>query len=140
MSEIVYSVWDFNDCPRSGISSFKNSTCYFECEWDSNTDDYSKCYFLKQLSAEMLEMVKEYDDIWNEWNSKFESGIVSIESHPANDGRNPRFLELQRILESEIEKVPVFARAVPQFSKFNDVENSSIYKNRQSQVEWKIVT
>ena len=140
MTERIHSLWDYYDCPRSGITGFENDVCYFECEWDAEADDYSKFYAIKKLNEEIVELVREYDEIWNNWHAKFISGKETIKTHPANEGQSSRFCKLQNKLESAIERQSVIARRIPEFSVCDGQENLPVGVTRKMEVVWKTVT
>lgn len=140
MIERVYSVWDFYDRPRTGIADFNGETCHFECGWDEVLDDYSDAYQVRALNDSIRVLATEYDQIWREWEKAFHAGKTSGETHPSNEGQNPRFTELTKSLDSAIKKQNIVATKAAEFRIMRGQENLPAGVVREMEVEWHNVT
>ncbi len=59
MVGVTVYIYDFYDCPRSGICSVGESLYYFECLFDEQEDEYTNNYVLFKLKV-TPENDKEY--------------------------------------------------------------------------------
>jgi hypothetical protein len=110
--DTVHAIWDFYDRPRTGVASFLGQPNYFFCQWDDAADDYSCNYALSPIDADTFELVLQQSAIWQKWELAFHAGQVSSESHPSFGGRDPRYDQLQVLLQARIEALPTSSSIV----------------------------
>jgi hypothetical protein len=79
----VHTVNDYYDGPRLGIADVDGVPHIYELEFDDGSDEYNDRYFVSPIDESLLALVLEDWEIWLLWQSAFERGEVSIESHPA---------------------------------------------------------
>jgi hypothetical protein len=70
MGDKVHTVFDFWDCPRSGIASFNGKFHKFECVFDEKNDEYSNIYRLKELCNETLILFNKEKELKKKWDNK----------------------------------------------------------------------
>jgi hypothetical protein len=98
--ERVIAVWNWHDGPRTGVADYDGRPHHFSCEFDEQEDEYSNTYLLSPVDEQALSLVHESQAIWQQWELAFHRGEVTLQTHPALPGQNPRFAELHEILDS----------------------------------------
>ncbi len=96
--DIVHSVLDYYDGPRSGVADFGGVPHVYECDWSDEADDYSDIYLLVPLPEEVFKLALEDWAIWRRWEAAFHRGEASQETHPALPQDRERHTELQNRL------------------------------------------
>jgi hypothetical protein len=117
--ETVHAVWDFYDSPRTGFADYCGQPHYFSCQWDIATDDYSRTYALSPIDSGTLDLVMKQWAIWRKWEFAFHAGEVLSDSHPGLSGHDPRYDELQLLLQSRVDALP--ASNTLAYAKFHPV-------------------
>ena len=102
----LLAVWDFHDCPRTGIAEYDGSPHYFACGWDASADDYSNVFSLTPINETTLALALEQWSIWCAWERDFHAGRVTAETHPNLGGINSRYDELSRLLKAALATLP----------------------------------
>jgi len=101
--EIVFTVRDYHDGPRSGVANFLEQPHFYECVFDERTDDYSNSYLLTALNQNVFRAAIENWEIFLRWRKAFDLGKVNRETHPALPQDKERFEETKRVLDLAIE-------------------------------------
>jgi hypothetical protein len=115
--ETVYTVMDYYDGPRTGTANLNGTPYHFDREYDEINDDWSDTYLLTPMDSTMLRDELEIWQIWLRWKTARDSGLVTLESHPALPEDRQRFNELQHNLKQALanNKLPTI-RARASFS------------------------
>jgi hypothetical protein len=107
--ERVYVENEWYDGPRAGIADINGVPHRFKSMFDEADDDYVGTMQVWPVDAATLALEIEQWRIFVDWNDRYESGKVSVESHPGNVGVNQRWGELEALLERS-RSVPSGAR------------------------------
>ncbi len=99
--EKVHTVEGYYDGVRSGTADFEGQSHYFSCPFDEAIDDYADYFLLYPVSLEFMRNAFRQQAIFKAWESKFHSGLETIETHPANGGVDPEYDEAERWLEAQ---------------------------------------
>jgi len=134
--ERVYTVDDYYDGPRSGITEYCGQPHHYRCEWDEAKSNYAASFLLMPVDAETLALATEQWAIWREWEAAFHRGEVPQSTHPGRAGTNRRYDELQAKIADRIARQPTQAvRACPVF-RVPDQANLPPGVMRELEVEW----
>ena len=57
--EIVFTVSDYYDGPRSGIANYRGNPHYYECVFDDNNEEYSNIFQLMPVDEESFRLALE---------------------------------------------------------------------------------
>jgi hypothetical protein len=134
--ELVFTVTDYHDGPRKGIANYEGRPHFYECIFDTSTDEYSDVYRLTSLDAESFQLAMEDWEIWKRWEAAFHEGKTEIGTHPALTYDADRKAELKRILDKILLTDPT--KAISRIGKFEVLGTSNLPKGvtRPLQVEW----
>ena len=114
--EPVLMIWDIYDGPRTGLATYKNRPFYFKCLWDEQQGNYSEIFELSPVKTSFLQSATTQWKIYREWELKFHSGLVKLETHPDHRGIHIEYDNLKDKINKEVEKlVPLSAKYVPEF-------------------------
>jgi hypothetical protein len=103
----VLTVNDYYDGPRLGVAEFNGVPHIYEAEYDHSSEEYGDTYFLSPIEQSLLALVLEDWEIWTRWHSKFKTGEVSQDSHPALPEDRSRHEILKRELDGRLVTDPV---------------------------------
>ncbi len=103
MFERVHLIWDLYDGPRTGIADFCSSPHYFSCIFEDK--GYSERFELHPINQVFFDLASEQWKIFRNWEMKFHTGKVTIETHPGNRSQNSRYDELEDILQKKIKEL-----------------------------------
>ena len=92
-------IWDLYDGPRSGISNFKMEPHYFNCTL-AYEGGYTDQFELFPVTQEFLHIAEEQWKIYRDWEMKFHTGKVTLDTHPRNRGQNQHY----DLLDDELKK------------------------------------
>lgn len=95
----VHLVLNYWDGPREGVADYCGTPHYFRAVFDENRDEWSDVFILSPLDLETFRLVMERHQIWQRWQQAFDSGAVTIDSHPALPEETNRSNELAEIIE-----------------------------------------
>ena len=98
-SEEVHLVNDYWDGPREGVADYGGTPHYFRAIFDEKKDEWSDVFILSPLDLNTYNLVMEQHQIWQRWQKAFDSGAVTIDSHPALPEDTNRSKELAEIIE-----------------------------------------
>ena len=136
MSNRVYMVWDYYDGVRSGIADYDGQPHYFECQFDTDADEFSDRYDLYRISDETLELALEQWAIYRDWELRFHSGSEPHETHPGHGGIDGRYDELERLVRSTIKKNSISATVDGVFRPIEDQPELPVGCLRELEVDW----
>jgi hypothetical protein len=135
--ERVYTVWEYWDGPRSGIASYSGLPHHYRCEWDEPADDYADTYVLTPIDQETFSLAMEQWLIWRQWEVAFHSSEASGTAHPAQQGANSQYAELQRRIEARLSlQSPQHGHKHATFRVRPQQENLPSGVMRELEVEW----
>ncbi len=100
--EKVYTVTDYYDGIRAGVSDFNGQPHYYECIFEESIGNYSDVFLLHPIDSKTFQIALEGWDIWERWNDAHEQGKVSLETHPALSEERERYDEISEILKSRL--------------------------------------
>ena len=99
--EIVYTVSDYYDVPRTGIADFHGSPHYYECLFD-DSKGYLDIFRLSPVDDETFQLALEDWAIWRRWKRAYREGRADQSTHPALPADRQRHEELQSVLEERL--------------------------------------
>ncbi len=108
--EQVYAELDYYDGPRGGIADVGGIPHRFKSLFNQAEDDYSEIFLIWPIAPEMLLLEVEQWRIFTAWNELYEAGKVGTETHPGRGGLDPRWDELDHLLQASRSEVPADAR------------------------------
>ena len=100
--ERVHTVSDYYDGPREGLADYGGTPHRYKSQWDHAADDWAETFELTPLDAETFRLEMERWAIWRAWERAFHSGHVTQDSHPGYGGKNARYDELGKLVESRM--------------------------------------
>ncbi|MBI3711584.1 MAG: hypothetical protein HY253_01270 [Burkholderiales bacterium] len=101
-AEIVYAVEGYYDGPESGFADFRGHPYRFEVSNELTVRDRTVRRFkLSPVSAELLRLALEQQQLWSRWNSAYREGKLP-ESLLYPERVLPEDLEAYRALETRI--------------------------------------
>ncbi len=134
----VYTVTDYYDGPRAGVTNFNGQPHYYECQFNESQDNWSDIFLLKSIDSATFQLALEDWDLWERWNAAREDGKVSLDTHPALPEHRERHDEISAILKSKLKADP--EKDMKAKAEFEVVEakckGQSIAK---LQVKWSVV-
>ena len=83
VAEYVHMVWDYHDCPRSGIADFLGKPHVFQCQFDEADDDWTDLYWLMEVDQQVVALADEQEVIFRRWYVAFSQGRATIDGHSA---------------------------------------------------------
>jgi hypothetical protein len=101
--EVVFTVRDYHDAPRSGVANFHGTPHFYQCIFDVNRDDYSNSYRLIPLNQDVFQAAIENWEIFLRWRAAFDLGKVNRKTHPALPQDKKRYEETKQILDLALE-------------------------------------
>jgi len=134
--ELVHTVRDYYDGPRSGVANFGGSPYFYDCVFDEKIDDYSDVFRLTPIDTETFNLALEDWTIWKKWETAFHLGKTDLSTHPCLPNDRQRHLEIEPILEKRLVTDP--ALAISRVGKFEPIGNALLPKGvmRPLQVKW----
>lgn len=114
--ETVHTVTDWRDGPRRGVADFRGRPHLFESQWGDGEDLDEDSFLLTPVDAATLALALEDWAIWRRWETAFERGETTTETHPALPEDRARHEELERLLNDRLTTEP--ARAVRARAEF----------------------
>lgn len=135
--EPVLMIWDYYDGVRSGLTECNGRPHYFNCLWDEPKGNYSEKFELSPIDASFLKAATTQWNIYREWELKFHTGLVQLETHPGNRGVNQEYDNLEDILHK---KLKTLIKLKHEFSaKFRPLPNQDSLPTgvwRDLEVQW----
>ena len=96
--DVVYTITDWYDGPRGGVTGLNDEPHYYGCRWDEAMGDWSDVYLLTRIDDETFRLALEDWQIWLRWEAAFHEGRTPLETHPALPEDRERHNELERVL------------------------------------------
>ena len=138
MYERVHTVSDYYDGPREGLADYGGVPHRYKSEWDEAADDWAETFELTPVDAETFQLEIERWQIWRAWERAFHSGQVAQESHPGHGGKNARYDELGKLIESRMASLtPLDIRPTADFRALPGQELPG-HMWRELEVEWSL--
>jgi hypothetical protein len=136
--EIVHTVNNYYDGPRSGIADYDGSPHFYDCIFDEQKDDYSDSFLLTPIDPETFKLAMEDWEIWRRWEVAFHSGKADLSTHPCLPQDCKRHHELKPILDRNLVTDPKIA--ITRVGKFEAIGTSQLPKGvlRRLQVKWEL--
>jgi hypothetical protein len=100
--EVIFTIRDYIDGPRSGVADFHGRPHFFECVFDDTEDRYSNYYLLTNISQEVFKAAQENWEIFLRWREAFDAGKTGRDSHPALLQDKDRYDETKRLLDQAL--------------------------------------
>ena len=100
--ELVYTVDNFYDGPRSGIADYRGKPHRYDCQFDEDSDDWTDTFVLTPIARDTFELALEKWAIWRKWETAYHEGRVPHSSHPGHGGQDRRYDELSEILKRRL--------------------------------------
>lgn len=139
--EPVLMIWDIYDGPRTGLAEHGECPHYFKCLWDEPNDNYSKRFELSPIDASFLKAATQQWKIYREWELKFHTGLVSLETHPGHRGVNQKYDDLDDELKSGIKKLlPLENKFSPEFRALANQDALPTGVLRELEAKWNITS
>jgi len=101
--EPLYTIMDFWDCPRSGVACVQGIAHAYTSVFDEAKDDYLDTYLVSPIEPEAMPLILENWDIWVRWESAYQAGLTTIETHPVLPEDRPRHEEIKKLLRGRAE-------------------------------------
>jgi hypothetical protein len=125
LPEKVYVENDWYDGPRSGVADINGIPHRFRSNFDEQLDEYLGTFVVWPIDDQALALEIERWQIFVAWNTRYEAGEATTESHPGHGGISARWDELERLLKQSRTEVP--AAALQATAEMHDVEGSVRY-------------
>ena len=101
--EVVHTVHDYHDAPRSGIADFRGGPHAYACEWSEAEDGWSRFYKLSPITDEQFAAAMEGRAIWRRWRTAHDAGTLGPgDEHPVLAADRPRFEALRQQLDDAL--------------------------------------
>ena len=101
-ADLVHMITDWYDGAREGVADLHGAPHYFMNEWDEQAGYWTETYFLARLDAETFELAVESWNIWLRWESAFNEGRTTQETHRAIPADRERREELEEVLKERL--------------------------------------
>jgi hypothetical protein len=97
--ERVHVELDWYDGPRGGLADVGGVVHYFQAVPDFyRSDELDDKFLVWPASAAAFAWEREQWAIFVAWNSRYEAGTASVDSHPGEGGVDARYDELESLL------------------------------------------
>jgi hypothetical protein len=135
MFEKVYTITDYYDGPRQGVTFFQGKPHLYESRFSDIGGKTKDSFFLMPITSDVFELALEEWDIWLRWEKAFRQGLTSMDNYPALAEDTARHLWLKQELKSRLvlDKSITFC-ATALFQVFEEQEEKILM------VEWTIVS
>ena len=108
--EKVYVENEWYDGPRAGVADINGVPHRFKSLFDEEEDHFLGTFLVWPVDKQVLDQEVEQWRIFVEWNTSYEAGQATTESHPGHGGLNARWDELEELLRHSRTEVPTMAR------------------------------
>jgi hypothetical protein len=134
--ELVHTVKDYYDGPRSGIANYTGSPHFYDCIFDEQKDDYTDLFRLTPIAPETFNLAMEDWEIWRRWEIAFHSGKTDLSTHPCLPQDYRRHHEIKPILDRKLVTDPKIA--ITRVGKFEAIGNARLPTSllRELEVKW----
>jgi len=100
--ETIYTVDDYWDGPLEGVADYLGKPHYYKCVFDEEREVWTHDFILTPIDSETLDLVLEAWAIWLRWETEFNKGNNSLDSHPALPEDRLRQEQLHDILATRL--------------------------------------
>ena len=139
--EPVLMIWDIYDGVRTGLAEYDGRPHYFKCLWDEPNENYSERFELSPIDATFLNAATQQWKIYREWELKFHTGMVTLETHPGHRGTNQKYDELEDEVNLAIKKlVPLKDKFIPKFRALPNQDTLPTGVLRELEVKWNVIS
>lgn len=135
--EPIHMIWDYDDGPRAGIADCDGRPHYFACAFEPEHTEWGDVFDLTPIDAETQAWAREHWAIWLRWEAEAKAGRQSPESHPKYGHYDPRYTELEALIDSGIDRLA--AQATRRQARFRTASvPGELFPGqfRQLEVEW----
>ena len=140
MKERVLMVWDFFDGVRSGVALYSGEPHYFDCEFDTDADDFAGVFRLWRIDRVLLALAIEQWQIYRDWEHRFHSAEADLNSHPGNRGQNAGYDEIEDEIDQYLSLLGDPAhRAAATFEEREDQPQLPSGCLREMDVTWRVL-
>jgi len=113
--ETVHVELEWYDGPRAGVADIHGVAHRFKSLFDESDDEYQSKFMVWPISDAEFVLEVEQWQIFVRWNSLYEAGKASWESHPGHGSKDRRWDELECILRPlRVQIPPQAVRALAQ--------------------------
>jgi hypothetical protein len=136
MFEVVYTN-DWYDGPQRGVANYQGHPHFFDAQWPDSEDWEEEIFLLTPIDSDTLALALEDWAIWRRWETAFQQGETTRDTHPALPEDRERHDEIERALEGRLVSDPL--RAIRKRGEFQvrDDPQWSGYGWRPLEVRWK---
>lgn len=100
-TEKVFTVDGYWDGPIAGCANYKGIPHYFDVlEENSETDADSLMFTLILLDEEIFKLILENWEILLRWDTAFEKGETTLDTHPVLPDDKSRYISNKKIIDS----------------------------------------
>ena len=117
---------EWYDGPVAGIVDTNGHPHRFRRIFDEAEDEYSEAFFLWPVKNEELALEIEQWQIYVEFNTRYEAGIVGTELHPGHGNINKRWDEIHALLKPNRSQVP--SNATKALANFEWIDRENRYE------------
>jgi hypothetical protein len=134
--ELVHTIMDYYDGPRSGIADYEGSPHFYYCIFDEHKDDYTDVFSLTPIDPETFKLAMEDWEIWRRWEIAFHSGKTDLSTHPCLPQDYKRHHEIKLILDRKLVTAPKIA--ITRVGKFEAIGRAKLPRGmlRKLRVKW----
>jgi hypothetical protein len=104
--EHVYTINLYYDGPRLGVADFRGKPHVYESQFSDMDDEYTDRFWLMELEPELFKLVLEDWGIWLRWHAAYQSGDVSLDTHPALPKDRERHEALKQLVGNRLSAEP----------------------------------
>ncbi len=116
MFEVVHTCTDWYDGPRRGVANHEGRPYVFESEWPDGEAWEAETFLLTPIDHETFSLALEDWAIWRRWETAFQQGETTRDTHPALPADRERHAEIERALVGRLSSDP--SRAVRKRGEF----------------------
>ena len=134
--ELVFTVDEYYDGPRTGVANFQGEPHFYDCIFDQKRDDYSNLFQLTPIDQRTFELALAAWEIWRKWEAAYQQGKVKWGSHPALQADTTKCRKMTKMLERLLKTDP--KRSITRIGHFAPIANERLPKGvlRYFQVKW----
>ena len=134
--ELVFTVDEYYDGPRTGVANFRGEPHFYDCIVDEKRSDYSNLFQLTPIDQKTFELALAAWRIWRKWEIAYHEKKVTWESHPALQADTAKYRKLTKRLEGLLKTDP--KRSITRIGHFAPVANAKLPKGvlHYFQVKW----
>lgn len=134
--ELVFTVDEYYDGPRTGVANFHGEPHFYDCIFDEHRSDYSNLFRLTPIDSQTFELALAAWRIWRNWEIAYHKQEVKWESHPALRVNATNYRKMAKRLERLLKTDP--QRSITRTGHFAPVANAKLLMGvlHYFQVKW----